>query len=251
MNSFVNPCIFGPNIWSTIDCLIAPLPEVLNLSQSTSIQQFYSSLKILMPCNTCLTSYNNFIKESDTNLDNIDNFKTRTSVILFNYTLRTKVNNKLGKYYIMNLNYYTLKLNLYKCTPTNSYDIQMSKLKECSFIPEKYLDACEKYINSNKNKIKDYENSFTRKLIQKCQLYILNISESNFNDKNSSFKLWINRNKKCYKYQLLLYEYQTKTNCDINNLFEEQKDIVSNLLYWGGFPFSTFEISKINFLKNI
>jgi hypothetical protein len=251
MNDFVNPAIFGPNVWSMIDTLIAPLPEIIDNNMSQSIQQFYISLKTLLPCNSCLTSYNVFLNEFDTDINNIENFKKRSNLILFNYTLRTKVNNKLGKYYVINLNYYTFKLNLYKCTPTNGYDVLMSQIKECSFIPDKYLNKCMEYVNKNKNLIKKYENNFTITLIQKCKMFILNIKETDFNENNKMFQHWINRNKKSYKYQSLLYDYQTKKNCDINNLFNEQPEIISNLLYWGGFPFSSYEIERIDFLKNV
>ena len=249
--SFVNPVIFGPCVWSLIDTFISPLPEVIEHEQALSIQNFYKSLENLLPCHTCLKSYRVFITEPDTNLSDINNFKKRSNVILFNYTLRTKVNNKLGKYYIINLNYYTFKLNLYKCSATNQYDILLSQVKECSFIPDAYLYKCLEYTQKHKKLIKNYETNFTSIIVQKCKIFMLNIKETNFNDNDKLFKLWIHRNKKCYKYQSLLYNVQSVKNCDINNLFEEEPFIVSNLLYWGGFPFSNYEIDKIKFLAGV
>ena len=243
--SFINPNLWGPTIWKNIDMLIAGLPEILSENINQSIFFLYSSLKELLPCNSCKKSYNEFILENDTNIENIKTMKTKNEIIEFNYKLRNKVNNKLQKNYFITLDYYKLKLNFLLCSETNIYDYTFLKLKEFPFIPEDYAEKCYKYMEENSI----YKREKTMNLISCLKNFINNIKEEDINENNKMFKLWIDRNKKCEKIYAKLLEFQTKENIAFNELCEKNKCAVAELFYYGCFPFNAFEINMIEFLK--
>ena len=57
------------------------LPDDLYKKEIECIMGFFNSLTSLLPCNSCKLSYMEYSKEPDTNIYDVNNFKTRNNVI--------------------------------------------------------------------------------------------------------------------------------------------------------------------------
>ena len=95
MHNNIKPCWWGSQLWQTIYFIVATYPENPNSEEIESIKCFFRSLKVLLPCVGCQESYSKFSCESNTNIDNIDNFKSKDNLIRFVFDLRNKINGKL------------------------------------------------------------------------------------------------------------------------------------------------------------
>ena len=91
-NHNINPCWWGSNVWQTIYFIVASYPNNPTQKQIESACNFFKSLKHLLPCEGCQESYGKFSHESNTNVECLDNFKSKKKFIYFIFNLRNKVN---------------------------------------------------------------------------------------------------------------------------------------------------------------
>ena len=237
-NRFINPSNWGSIRWSDINFIIAGLPDILDDNMAKSVQLHYENMQYTLPCESCRKSYSGFMREIDTNVLDINNFKSRDSIISLNFNLRNKVNKKLGMNYYITLNYYKLKLNLLVCSGDNSLDRLMANLIEAPFIPDQYLEKSLKFIEKNQQYIKNYRKEDTVELMQNMKNFISNVKATDLNTNNPLFNIWIKRNKKCRDIINDFLGYITLNNCKPNIAFVNNVESMTKLLYLGSYCFS-------------
>ena len=224
------PIIWGHNVWSSIDNYIAILPEELYKKEIECIMGFFNSVTVLLPCNSCKLSYIEYCKEPNTNIYDINNFKTRDSVIKLLWILRDKVNKKLQVEYCISLNYYTLKLNYSICdSNNNNLDGVVSNIIDAPFIQEKIMNMVLTYLKKNS----EYDIEKTIKLIKTLKTFIKEIKTNDFNLNNDKFKLLIKRNSKCQKYKEKINKYKIINDFDFEQSFKHDKESYIKLFSLG------------------
>jgi hypothetical protein len=213
-NRNILPAIWGHNVWSSINNYIAILPDELSKKQTEDIMCFFNSLTSLLPCSTCKLSYILFSKETDTNIYNINNFKTRNSIIFLVWKLREKVNKKLDVEYGVTLNYYTLKLNYSICDNDNkNLSGVVSNIIDAPFIHDNIMDNVLMYLKKNSN----FDIEKTIKLVKTLKMFIKDITKNDFDLNNDRFLLLIKRSNKCLKYNERINKHKI-----LNDFNEEQ-----------------------------
>jgi hypothetical protein len=224
------PIIWGHNVWSSIDNYIAVLPDELYKKEIECIMSFFNSLTLLIPCNSCKLSYMEYSKEPDTNIYDVNNFKTREGVIKLLWKLRDKVNKKLQVEYFITLNYYTLKLNYSICdTDNKNLDGIISHIIDAPFIQEKIMEKVLTYLKKNS----EYDIEKTIKLIKTLKTFIKDIKSNDFNLNNDKFKLLIKRNSKCHKYKEKINKYKIINDFNYEQSFEHDKESYIKLFSLG------------------
>ena len=224
------PIIWGHNVWSSIDNYIAILPDDLYKKEIECIMGFFNSLTSLLPCNSCKLSYMEYSKEPDTNIYDVNNFKTRNSVIKLLWKLRDKVNKKLQVEYFITLNYYTLKLNYSICdTDNKNLDGVITNIIDAPFIQEKIMDKVLVYLKKNS----EYDIEKTIKLIKTLKTFIKDITTDDFNLNNDKFKLLIKRNSKCQKYKEKINKYKILNDLNYEQSFKHDKEAYLKLFSLG------------------
>lgn len=243
-NKNIYPTIWGSKIWASIDYYIAVLPDELYKKQIDDIMSFFNSLTSLLPCSSCKLSYIQFSKETDTNIYDINNFKTRNNIILLVFKLRNKVNKKLDVEYFIPLNYYILKLNLLICDDDNLLSSVISNLKDAPFIQEKILDPVLLYLKKKTN----YDINKTKKLISTLKNFLSNIQKNDVDLKNDLFKLLLKRNKKCQKYRDIINKNRILYDYNYEQSFSNDFDFHMKLFSFGCNYLKTDEI--LHLIKN-
>ena len=224
------PVLWGHSIWSSIDYYIAVLPDELYQKEIESIMNVFKSLTTLLPCNSCKLSYLQYSNEPDTNIHDINNFKTRKSVILLLWKLRNKVNKKLQVEYCIPLNYYTLKLNYLICDTNNkNLDGVVSKIIDAPFIQENIMGQVLAYLKKNST----YDIEKTIKLIKTLKTFINEITTDDFNLNSDKFKLLIKRNAKCQKYREKINKYKILNDFDYAQSFKHDHESYLKLFSLG------------------
>jgi hypothetical protein len=227
MHNNIKPCWWGSQLWQTIYFIVATYPENPNSEEIESIKCFFRSLKVLLPCVGCQESYSKFSCESNTNIDNIDNFKSKDNLIKFVFDLRNKVNGKLTHNYNINLNYFKKKISYMVINDNNNYDGRVCEMVEAPFVSpdlEKkifiYLKLCTK---------NDY--NFTRKILDISKKFMENPV---FDYNNKIFKLMYKRHKKCRKIMCKIYHRMSEGKYDIAQSFlVHDTELHDSLLHYG------------------
>ncbi len=68
MNHNIKPFLWGPNFWSTIFNFTAVYPERADSKLIESTKNYFLSLKNILPCESCRSSFQKFTSEPDTNI---------------------------------------------------------------------------------------------------------------------------------------------------------------------------------------
>ena len=87
--------VWGPAGWVFLHSIAQNYPTEPTSLQKKEYLQFFKSIGNVLPCRYCRESYQQFIKEPDTQL-NIDVMKNRTTFSEWLYLVHDKVNKKLG-----------------------------------------------------------------------------------------------------------------------------------------------------------
>lgn len=227
MHNNIKPCWWGSQLWQTIYFIVASYPDNPNQEEIESIKCFFKSLKVLLPCEGCQLSYSKFSCEPNTNIENIENFKSKNNLIKFVFDLRNKVNGKLTHNYNINLNYFKKKISCMTIDDNNNFDGRVCEMIEAPFIsPELemkvflYLKLCTKY---------DY--NFTKKLLEISKKFIENPI---FDFNNKIVKFISKRHKKCRKIMCKIYHNMSEGNYDIVQSFLiHDNELHNSLLYYG------------------
>lgn len=236
----ITPIIFGPNVWKTIDCFIATLPNKLNKNQINDCFNFFKSFETLIPCSFCRNSYSTYNNELDTNIYDLNNYKTRDKIIHLVFNLRNKVNNKLGMDYGITLNYYKLKLNNITTPNDKNMEWAVFNIYNAPFIQKNTQKKIYNFLEKEKIDV-----SKIKQFIINIKNFMMNITEKDITFKNKSFKLFVERNKKCFKLKNKIYENQIKNDYNIKQSFHNDKDLYMKLFNLGCSILTPDEIDEL------
>jgi hypothetical protein len=227
MDYNIKPCWWGSHLWQTIYFIVATYPNNPNLEKIESVKNFFKSLKILLPCSGCQESYSKFSCENNTNVDNIENFKSKDNLIKFTFELRNKVNQKLTHNYGINLNYFKKKISCMIMDENNNFDGKVCEMIEAPFI----LQECEEKVFKYLKLYTNFDYKFTKKLLKILKKFMEN-PVFDFNNKISKFVF--KRHQKCRKLMFKIYHNMSEGNYDIIQSFLKYDQSLHNLLLYYG-----------------
>ena len=149
--------IWGPPFWETLHCVSAGYPVEPTETDKKNYKEFFISVKNVLPCKFCRTSYEQFITtESDLILDDAV-LESRDTLMLWVFKLHERVNFKLGITYNVTYEEVKDKLESYraKCIKNKKSCAMPLNLKASSFekankknapvIDVKFYNAIKKY----------------------------------------------------------------------------------------------------------
>ena len=227
MHENIKPCWWGSQLWQTIYFIVATYPDNPNQEEIESIKCFFKSLKVLLPCTGCQESYSKFSCESNTNIDNIENFKSKDNLIKFVYDLRNKVNGKLAHNYNINFNYFKKKISCMIMNDINNFDGRVCEMIEAPFISPELEKKVYIYINLYTK----HDSIFTKKLLEISKKFMEN---PNFDFNNKIVKLIFKRHRKCRRLMLKIYHNMSEGKYDIVQSFlNRDTELHHSLLYYG------------------
>ena len=236
--SNIKPSWWGSSVWQTIYSIVAVYPQNPDIEQKNAIKNFFISLKHLLPCNSCRESYNKFIEENDTNVNNDKNFNSRDNLIKFVYSLRNKVNAKLDNNYNVSLNYFKKKLDNMISDNNNNIDAYLSSMSEVPFIPMTYETKILNFLKKKTN----YNPLHTKEIIIICKKFMENPI---FDIKNKEFKLFYKRNIACRKIIDKIYlNMGINDYCNLESFYKD-RELHLKLFYLGATILSCEELNKI------
>ena len=227
MHNNIKPCWWGSHLWQTIYYFVASFPDNPTQEESEGVKCLFKSLKILLPCSGCKESYCKFSCESNTNIDNIENYKSKDNLIKFVFDLRQKVNSKLTHNYYIDLNYFKKKLSHMIINENYSFDGKVCDMIEAPFIVEELEKKVFLYLKSHTKR--DY--NFTKKLLEISKKFMEN---PNFDFNNKITKFIFKRHKKCRKLISKIYNNMSEGKYDIVQSFlNYDQELHNSLLYHG------------------
>jgi hypothetical protein len=227
MHDNIKPCWWGSSLWQTIYFITAVYPKNPSNDQMESINNFFKSLKHILPCNGCQESYNIISCETNTNIDCLENFKTKEKLIHFVFNLRNKINNKLTHEYYININYFKKKLESMIMTENNIYDGKVCEMIEAPFIPTDLEKSVFNYIKLYTN----YDIKQAIKIMDILKKFMEN-PIFDYNDKR--FRFTYKRNKKCRKIIKKIYNKMSEGNYDlVQSFLVQDKNLHETLLFLG------------------
>lgn len=238
MNHNIKPYLWGPNFWSTIFDFTAVYPEHADSKLIESTRNYFISLKNLLPCESCRSSFQKFTSQTDTNISDDEHFSSRNGLINFVYNLRNKVNSKIELEYGITHNYFKKKLNKMICTSSNNVDGYVNTLQEAPFIPKKLQDQVLTYLKKNST----YKIDETIKIIKSSKNFIEN---PDFNINNKNFKLFYKRNQSCREIIRKIHLNMTYYDYCIGDSFHKDNDLHLKLFYLGCTIIPTSELEKL------
>jgi hypothetical protein len=187
--------IWGPSMWVSIHSVCAGYPMKPTNKHKQNYKHFFENIGNVLPCSHCRDSYQQFIKETPTQLNN-KTLKNRASLVKWGYDIHNKVNKKLGVDYGVTYEDVAIKYEKYRA--------KCNKKGNGCVVPLHSKKACYKEASKKDCQIVDYETGkifyeyAKYKNINDKYFYFWNIIENN-NGKIIKGKIWDNRNKYCVK----------------------------------------------------
>ena len=223
----IKPCWWGSHLWQSIYFMVAVYPENPTQQKMESISNFFKGLKNLLPCENCQESYSKFSCETNTNVENMNNFKTKDKLIEFVFNLRNKVNTKLTHEYNITLEYFKKKLKYMIVNNSNIYDGKVCEMTEVPFIPKDLEKKVLTYLKIQTN----YDPTMTIKILNILKEFIKN-PVFNYNDKK--FRFAYKRNKKCRKIINNINNKMSEGNYNlVESFLVHDKKLHESLLFLG------------------
>jgi hypothetical protein len=222
------PILFGSNIWRSIDSFISVMDDIPTENDRKNYFNFFKSLETTIPCEDCRNSYNMYSKELDTNIYNLDNYKKKENLISMVFKLREKVNEKIGIDYGITLNYYKLKLKNIPSPNDKNVEYIMFNMYNAPFFQEQVQNKIYSFMEKEKydiNKIKLFINTIKN--------FMKNITDKDISFKNKTFKLFVERNKKCLYLKNKIQKNQIKNNLSLKKSFINNKQLYLKLFNLG------------------
>ena len=87
----MDPTKWGPHLWFFMHTVSFNYPETANFKNKVEYNDFYNSLKNMIPCELCKTHYIQYLEVSPPDLSG------RTALVKWTIDLHNKVNKQLGK----------------------------------------------------------------------------------------------------------------------------------------------------------
>ncbi len=222
----IKPYLWGPVFWSTIYSFVATYPEKPDQKTIENARNFFLSLRTCLPCESCRNSYNVYILENDTNLNNYQNFSNRNNLIEFVYKLKNKVNGKTECDYGISLNYFKKKLN-YMIAENSNNSAMVFNLDEVPFVPSKLEKKIYNYLKKKTN----YKIDESKQIVSASKNFMEN---PNFTDsKDKLFKLFYKRNRSCREIIGKIYNNMTVGDYNLIDSFSKDNELHNKLFYLG------------------
>jgi hypothetical protein len=236
-NGNVKPFFWGPKVWYSMFSFVASYPDKADNKTVEGARMFFLSLKELLPCEACRYSYEKYIEEPDTNVNDLKNFSTRNSLTEFVYNLRVKVNTKLEYDYGVTLFYFKKKLHYMICE--NSYfDGQILNLQEVPFVPEKLEPKVLHYLKKKTN----FDISESERIYQTCRIFM---DKPNFDPEDKYFKLFYKRTNACRDIIKKIYINMCYGDYCVEDSFAKDFELHTKLLFMGCTILSESSLAKI------
>jgi hypothetical protein len=240
MNNYennINPSAWGGCVWKFIFSFISVYPENADKNHIDGALKYFNSLINLLPCSGCRESYSIFIKEPDTNIDNLSHFSTRDKIIQFVFNLREKVNAKIDKEYCITLQYFKKKLDIMICNKDNKLSGYANIICEVPFIHNHMCEKVFKYMNEKTK----YNYQKTIIIINKSKKFL---SYPDFNVDNKDFIFFFYRNVKCRNIYSQLFNSIQIDKISFDESFIKYKHLYDLLLFWGCTFLTSEQLSK-------
>ena len=235
------PAVWGPQFWYCIFYIASTYPNKPDNDYIRNIQNYLISLRYLLPCSDCKNSYNRYSKENDSDIDNIENYKSRDNFLKMIYNLRNKVNNKVGYDYKISFKYFKSKIDHMTCY-NKDIDVDITRLREVPFIPDKYLDKVLQYVHNNNKYIKNYNSNTTKKILRYSNTFLC---KPIWNKNNKLFLVWYTRNKECRKIIDKINKNMNNNNYNFIKSFDIDKKLHLKLFYLGCSIIPKDDLAKI------
>jgi hypothetical protein len=189
--------IWGPALWTGLHIISFGYPVEPSEEQKEWYKIFFTNVGHVLPCKYCRDSYNTYLKEPDTEL-NEHTLKNRDTLTRWLYDLHNKINDKLGIKYNITYECIVKKYETYRAecintTLTTGCVIPVKKAEIC------YSEATKKecpYIDYKIGQIFKY--LAIERQIKPKYFYYWNIIEKN-NGIIKKDNIWDKRNKYCAK----------------------------------------------------
>ena len=191
--------IWGPALWTSLHCITFGYPIEPTDEQKKQYKNFFKSVGNILPCKYCRDSYNKFIKEEGSILNN-SVLENRDTLSKWLYNLHNKVNDKLGMDYGVDYNTIRNKYESYRAKCSKTTD---EKVKGC-VMPLYKKNICYKEVLKKDCPIIDFETGkilkeyANKRGIKNKNYYFWNIFQKN-NGKIKRDEIWDMRNKYCNK----------------------------------------------------
>jgi len=237
----IKPYFWGPHYWKTIFSMCASYPENPDSNFIRTVKEYMLSLQILLPCQLCRESYIKYSTQIDTELENNNNYSNKNNFTEFIYNLRNKINQKLGIDYKIPLTYFKFKINNMICSKNNNNDAYSNNIMDAPFFHDSVKDDIYEYLNSQNIEIK-----YTKKLVKKLLEFYNNPT---FDQNDSLFKLWLNRNTVCEEIIKNIYNNMACGDYDINNSFKKDNKLHLKLFSLGCSILPYYNIKKLLFTE--
>jgi hypothetical protein len=226
--------LWGPHLWKSLHSITFGYPIQPTEQHIYNYREFFRFLGNVLPCSHCRKSYNQYIYDNNTNIDDPIHFQNRQNLCYWLYLIHNKVNNKLMIDY--KLSFYDV-INNYesyraKCS-SNGCDIPLTSLDK-KFNPYIIDDIIDCPIIDYNIAIKFKKYVLLRTL---NATNILNISKEHFQHliNNKHCDEWIIRNHKCHKI--------------IKKMRKKSLHSIENDGKWKGLP-SLYESKLISFFSS-
>jgi len=227
MTNNIKPCWWGSTVWQTIYFMVAAYPNEPDKEYTYSIKCFLKSLIYLLPCEGCRKSYTQFLSETDTNIENDNNFKTKDNLIVFIFNLRNKVNFKLAHNYGIELNYFKKKITHMVINDNYNYDGRVCGMIEAPFISPDLEIMVFNYLKTYTS----YDYNYTKKLLEISKKFTKNPI---FDYNNKFFKFMYKRHRICRKIIAKIYLKVHEGKYDIVQSFLNYDKKLHELLFYYG-----------------
>lgn len=236
-NQNIKPYYWGSKLWSSTYTLIAAFPDKPDNDHIHAIQNFFKSWIYLIPCYSCRNSYCIYIKEDDTNINDLNNFSSKNKLIEFVFNLKNKVNNKITIEYYVSLQYFKKKMEKL-LSNDNHLSYLINNLLEAPFIQKNIKHKVYDYMKKKSN----YDVNYTIDITNRIKKFMDNPI---FAVENKTFKLLLKRNYKCRKIIKNIYLNMSEGNYSLNDSFIKNNDLHLQLFYLGCSIIPIYDLEKL------
>lgn len=238
----IDPKYWGKHYWYILYSIASTYPYSPDEEFKTHIKMFMTSLKSLLPCQSCKNSYTQHSTESDTNISSMHNYANKENFTRLIYNLKNKVNKKIDAEYGITYEYFCKKIDLMASIDNNFLSSQINNLKEAQLINPLYKPIIANFVKKNKKLIPNYSETYTERLINK----ILSFYEKPvFSSKNKLFHLVSKRHNDCNQLMDIIYTNMSTNNYSYKQSFVKDKKLWVKLFYNGCCPLNAKQISEL------
>jgi hypothetical protein len=225
-NGNVKPFWWGPKVWCSIFSFVAVYPDKPDNQIIEAAKAYFNSFKYSLPCEGCRYSYNNYLTEHNTNINDNKHYLSRNALIEFVYNIRNKVNNKLNLDYCISLEYFKKKLQYMVCETGDNCDGYVMDLQEVPFIPRNLELDVYRFLGRKTQ----YNIEESKQILKTCRIFM---DKPNFDPNDNYFKLFYKRTTSCRDIIKNIYMNMCYGDYSMVDSFTKDFKLHLKLLYMG------------------